>query len=384
MKFNFLKFNSFCVSIYIYYHILVIICQFLNISTFYSKSFIAILTIIIFFEIKNINLKSMFFMLFFLSIFILNICFTSFSIEVIKFHFFNFMIFGCLSTLMGSLKIEKEALEKYLKVLSYLNIIILIYMVFQRQDLYLEMGYMGFGIRLLISPLILFYIDLKNMKKFSLNTPIILISLVILLMYGNRFSILLGFLGIIILDWNYRRNNYKKYLIYSFFSIGLGIVYLNLKDILLCIYNLFSNLEYKMYGLLRLINSLERAEVGKDISSGRMELYKDAIDVIVNNPFGIGIFGYLKEIKYAFLGYYPHNIFLEIGMHWGILGLVIFIVFFIYFLKRIFDIKEKNYRVFLILLILFNLRLLLSDTYIFYNFFWLLIAVSFNKSYQIL
>ena len=133
-----------------------------------------------------------------------------------------------------------------------------------------------------------------------------------------------------------------------------------------------------------MINSLERAEVGKDISSGRMELYKDAIDVIVNNPFGIGIFGYLKEIKYAFLGYYPHNIFLEIGMHWGILGLVIFIVFFIYFLKRIFDIKEKNYRVFLILLILFNLRLLLSDTYIFYNFFWLLIAVSFNKSYQIL
>ena len=139
-----------------------------------------------------------------------------------------------------------------------------------------------------------------------------------------------------------------------------------------------------MYGLLRLINSLERAEVGKDISSGRMELYKDAVEVIFNNPFGIGIFGYLKEIKYAFLGYYPHNIFLEIGMHWGILGLVIFIIFLFKLLKKIANTQEKSYKIFLILLALFNLRLLLSDTYISYSFFWLLIAISFNKSYQIL
>lgn len=384
MRFNFLKFNSFCISIYIYYHILAIICQLLNISTFYSKSFIIVLTTIIFLEIKNINLKSIFFILVFFVLFVLNICFTNFSVEVIKFHFLNFITFGCLSTLIGSLKIERKALEKYLKIFSYLNIIILIYIVFKRQDLYLEMGYMTFGIRLLTSPLILFYMDLKNMKKFSLNTPIILISLVILLMYGNRFSILLGFLGIIILDWNYRNNDYKKYLIYSFFSIGLGTVYLNLKDILLWIYNIFSNLEYKMYGLLRLINSLERAEVGKDISSGRMELYKDAVEVIFNNPFGIGIFGYLKEIKYAFLGYYPHNIFLEIGMHWGILGLVIFIIFLFKLLKKIANTQEKNYKIFLILLVLFNLRLLLSDTYVSYSFFWLLIAISFNKSYQVL
>jgi|GEM_PF-3526076 len=384
MKISFYEYNSFLVSIYIYYQLLNNISRILLIPPIFPIIIMIILSSLMIFEIKNINLKSLFLLFVFLCIFILNIILTKENLEVIGFHFMKFLAYGILASLVGSLKIKSNSLEKWLTILSYINIFIMMYIGFRRQEIYLEIGYMTFGTNLLISPLILFYLDLKNKKRISINKIMIILSLVILLIYGNRFSILLSFLGIIILDWSYRKNNYKKWLIYSFFSFGLGIIYLNLKEILLWIYNIFSNLEYKMYGLLRLINSLERAEVGKDISSGRMELYKDAVEVIFNNPFGIGIFGYLKEIKYAFLGYYPHNIFLEIGMHWGILGLVIFIIFLFKLLKKIANTQEKSYKIFLILLALFNLRLLLSDTYISYSFFWLLIAISFNKSYQIL
>ena len=152
--------------------------------------------------------------------------------------------------------------------------------------------------------------------------------------------------------------------------------------------NLFLKFNYKVYGILRLIRSLELKEKGVDITSGRIDIYTEAIEVIKNNPFGIGIWGYLSEIQYATkalgyrLGYYPHNIFIEIGMHWGLVGLIIFIIIILKVGYRIIIMENSSYKLLLIALILLNTKLFLSDTYISYNMFWMFWAVYFNKSYK--
>lgn len=49
-------------------------------------------------------------------------------------------------------------------------------------------------------------------------------------------------------------------------------------------------------------------------------LYLPAIEAIIRNPLGYGLDG-----SYAVLGYYPHNIFLEVLISFGIIGLVLFL-----------------------------------------------------------
>lgn len=49
-------------------------------------------------------------------------------------------------------------------------------------------------------------------------------------------------------------------------------------------------------------------------------LYLPAIEAILRNPLGYGLDG-----SYAILGYYPHNIFLEVLISLGIVGLVLFL-----------------------------------------------------------
>ena len=214
------------------------------------------------------------------------------------------------------------------------------------------------------------------MKKF--------LSFFMILLFGNRFAILIGVISILIFYWYYENKKIKKIFFY-FIIMTIGLIfYLNLKKLLIYLNNLFLELNYNVYGITRLIKSLDLKEKGIDITSGRTDIYIETIKIIKNNLLGIGIWGYLSEVKSKWLrlGYYPHNIFLEIGMHWGIIGLVIFIIVLLKVGYRIVIMENSSYKLFLITLILLNIKLLLSDTYISYNMFWMFWAVYFNKSYR--
>lgn len=57
----------------------------------------------------------------------------------------------------------------------------------------------------------------------------------------------------------------------------------------------------------------------------RFYVYIKSIELIINNPFGYGLQSY-----YKLLGFYPHNIFIEIMMSSGIFAFVIFLILFFY------------------------------------------------------
>lgn len=389
MKINFLKYNSLLVIFYLFYHILPKIFQILKLDESYCKYFLILVLFPIIFELKNINFKFIKIIFLFTILVLMNLIFTKVTFEEILFHIKDIYFYGISAAIVGSLKIKKSYVDKYLKIFSYMNIIVYSYIIFYTKDIYYErMTYMSYGYTMLQSVIFLIYLQVKNKKVLLRDFILIFYSLFMIFLFGNRFAILIGILSVLIFYWYYERKRIKKIILYSIIILGGSNLYFNLKNILIFINNLFLKFNYKVYGILRLIRSLELKEKGVDITSGRIDIYTEAIEVIKNNPFGIGIWGYLSEIQYATkalgyrLGYYPHNIFIEIGMHWGLVGLIIFIIIILKVGYRIIIMENSSYKLLLIALILLNTKLFLSDTYISYNIFWMFWAVYFNKSYK--
>ena len=75
-------------------------------------------------------------------------------------------------------------------------------------------------------------------------------------------------------------------------------------------------------------------------SSGRDTLWSDAINEFVNNPF----FGGSIEVS----GFYPHNIFLEVAMGMGIIGIILFLTILIRSIRRV-NIMPRQYSTFIII-----------------------------------
>lgn len=389
MKINFLEYNSFLVIFYCYYHILPRTFQILKINESYCKYFLILSLALVIFELKNINFKFIKFIFIFIIFILINLIFSNATIEEINFHLKDIFFYGISAGIVGSLKIKKYFIYKYLRVFSYINVFIYSYIIFFAKNIYYEkMSYMAYGYIILQSVIFLAFLQIKNKKIFWPDILLILYSIGLIILFGNRFALVIGILTNFIFYWYSENRKLKKIIVYFIIALNGIILYSKLREVLLFINSLFLKFDYKVYGIIRLIRSLELKEKGIDITSGRTDIYLEAINIIKNNPFGIGIWGYLSEVKLGIkilnyrLGYYPHNIFIEIGMHWGILGILIFIILILRVGYKIVKLENNDYKFFLIALILLNIKLLLSDTYISYNMFWMFWAIYFNKSYR--
>ncbi|MGR5423266.1 O-antigen ligase family protein [Vibrio sp. PNB22_4_1] len=88
---------------------------------------------------------------------------------------------------------------------------------------------------------------------------------------------------------------------------------------------LFENVlnEYLLYKLTESSSS----------SNSRLSYYIQSLNVIANHPFGLGLHKYNSV-----LGFYPHNIFLEMGMNAGIISMLILMFPFIIFLMKLLSV----------------------------------------------
>ena len=97
----------------------------------------------------------------------------------------------------------------------------------------------------------------------------------------------------------------------------------------------------------------------------RYYVYKKSIDIILNNPFGIGLQG---GIDYGIQ--YPHNILLEVGMYGGIISIIILLLLLLMVARQgIKLIKEKSiativFSIFLFYFSTWNISYNLSSSYI--------------------
>lgn len=385
MKINFLKYNSFLFGYYCFYHVITRIFQIIRIDEDYSRIITFLFLFFIVFEINKINLKFFYFVLFFINLLFFNIILTKASYAQILFHIKDILFYGITAGVIGSLEINKRLINKYLEIFIYLCIGIYSYIVFFDKFIYYKkMGYMVFGYSILQCTIFLSYLIIVSKRRKLLNILMYFYSIILILLFGNRFALVIAILDLLVFYYFFEKSNRKKIAAYILI-ISLGILfYLNIQPLLILINELFLKLDYRVYGITRLLESLKLNIDSGDVSNGRISIYTEAINIILKNPLGIGIWGYLSEVKskWLMLGYYPHNIFIEIGMHWGIIGLIVFIIILLKVGYRIITMENSSYKLFLIALILLNTKLLLSDTYISYNMFWMFWAVYFNKSYR--
>jgi len=118
--------------------------------------------------------------------------------------------------------------------------------------------------------------------------------------------------------------------------------------------------------IARLLQSYEEGDL-----SGRDEIYKQVIPVILNNPiWGIG------ETRYAaiFGDMSPHNVFLEILAYTGIIGLLLYLTFFFQVVKSVLTIKKLSNNILPLLLLIPVLGFLLSAQILTQKLGWIIYA----------
>lgn len=217
------------------------------------------------------------------------------------------------------------------------------------------------------------YIYFYKMGKNKLLLNIIFIPLILfLIIFGNKSSIIIIICTILMSYYLSSKTNIKK----CFMTIIIFIIILNWREILFYIVSDLKNtFDLDTYSVNSFLLYLQ-----KDFSSGflntRESIYSNSIELIKNNPFGIGIGNF--ESMY---GTYPHNIVLDIIVTFGIInGVILILCIIISTIKKTIEVKDKNNMIFLIFVVSNFLKLVFSKTFINDINFWLLVLVLLSLS----
>lgn len=383
MKINQIKYNTFIICLYINS---LFISSLFEIFKIQIPAILIIFILSLFTKYNKIKFDKIYFIYLCFGLYLFLNLILKIQDKRLLIVYFKFLIILFISFRFTYLNISLKYLNIYLKYFNILYIIFLLYLI-KNQFLYysLKLNYMSWGYECLIPTLIFSYLYNRNKEyKYLFLTSL---SIIALFLFGSRFSFLLGITGVFLFVY-FIFNKFFKYLCWISGIIFL-LIFQNLDIILKNIIDILNKYHVPSFSVVRLYNSFLGLNTdGKGILSGRELWYSEALKLIKEYPlFGSGILGYVNKIPIKLYNgngtFYPHNIFLEILMHFGIVGLIIFFIIIFLVIRKIY-IKRKNgykidniYFVFVIL----SLKLLLSSSYLFERWFWFVLLIPFNKSY---
>lgn len=211
-----------------------------------------------------------------------------------------------------------------------------------------------------------FYRSRKNRKNVFFFYSLFLVQFFGILLSGGRGGAVLAFLGLILI------------LFYKISLIRLIGKFVFVTSLLYFILTLLPKLPEEYSGRIsesssRVFSYLTSAGIDFEATSNRDIKYKDALTLIQKSPFfGYGFFGYWKITKYE----YPHNFILELMLQGGVILLFIFIIVFIMYLVKLYNlIKLRNGHEYIFATFLYSLVYLsFSGTYLLEPFFWFNLA----------
>ncbi len=204
-------------------------------------------------------------------------------------------------------------------------------------------------------------IELVNSKNKMLNLIFILVDIALILVYGSRGSILCYsiFLVIYIL-FNNKKTFYKLLLIG-----GISAFYLYLDKVLQ-----FIGYILERFNIMSRTLSLMISNIGH--TSGRDIILEKSLELIGEHPvFGLGVAG---EFKY--MNEYPHNILLELFLHWGVVfGFAIFVILLFIIISSFIKAHSKNKLLLLVFISYGFVVLFFSGTYLSWDGFYILLGI---------
>lgn len=229
----------------------------------------------------------------------------------------------------------------------------------------------GIGVKMAIASLFLIDYTLNNKYK-RIYKPYYLILLIpivsLIIATASRVAFISFLVGIIVFFlFQKTRKVYSKLLIilFGFIVIIIGFNYLQKIDSTL---------------LLRLNKTVDEGNI-----SGRDEIWLSYVPLIIDNPiFGVGITG---TTNYSFTIFHsnksPHNVFIEILLYSGFVGLIIFLIFLFYFYKNAFLYYKNNNILYPLLFSIPIMGILLSGQLLGDKISWLIFAIAFTRKLYI-
>jgi len=359
--------------------------QFLNINNDYQRELVSLFFYIIILFVYLINFKYvlkrisnliLFIMIAFLVIMLFNYIlypdnFKYIDIVSIVFSVFSFFSFIFYTSLKNKdtffiLFIQSVYIQSFFSILYFLSIDF-------NNTIFYSMSYSYY-----ILPLLLLLIW-KMFKSFKIiDLFLFLLNLVFLISVGSRGPLVVVMIFLIILFVNkiIKFRNKSQFLISMSLVTLLFLLIININNIIIYLTNILSNRGITS----RTISTI--LDPSSVFLSGRDTVYSYTLDYINKRPIlGYGVWGdrkVLSSIDQA----YPHNIFLEILMQYGIIiGSLILItllgLIFYRFLKGSNN-KEKYFFAFS----LGFLPLLVSGSYLTSYDFWLFLAIFINYNVE--
>lgn len=164
-----------------------------------------------------------------------------------------------------------------------------------------ELSYLNLALPIgvgLISSAYLVFFRKNNFISLVYLLSCFLVSIVALVSLPARMVLLSTFFVLLII-LIFGRGRFLKYLVIFALFVFLFMFHDRLNNVL--------QSDFLNYKIIRLVENIE--------SEPRYNVYLSTLKLILDNPFGYGAESYTK-----LLGYYPHNIFLELALTSGILS----------------------------------------------------------------
>lgn len=235
-----------------------------------------------------------------------------------------------------------------------------------------QFSYMRFGYGMILTTVTAITYSYARWNSLSVFEKGGIITLIVLsglesLLYGPRGCIVVVSLCIFLLFAFSGSFGWKKMLLLLLGTIS----FFRISDIVGTLDSLVQKLGVRSYSIAKLKMQLDRGL--EAASSGRDSIYATTFEQIMKNPM---LGNHIESIGEN--GEYAHNLFLQVGLDWGLLGIVVLVFLLILVMRTVRNSTiNPSERLLLIVITSMSLgRLMFSSTYWLRPEFWMMIGLT--------
>lgn len=278
---------------------------------------------------------------------------------------YDFIVYGIIPVYLF---VQVKYYDKFIEYYSKISILTFaIYFLDPFNKYYFSKGYMTFGFSAMLPSFIGIYI-LSHKSSSKIIKIIKWVSFIEIALFGNKGAFLCAFIFIGLYDLCINKKSKRKFLKYIIILTAIIIIILNIENILKNLISILEHYNYYSYSLRSFYNVILENSSGL---SGRELLWDDAMLIIQSHPIlgqGIGLY----ESMY---NGYSHNLILDIGMSYGIIGLMVLTFILLNGVRRYIANKGNERLIYIIFLSLSIPKLMFSSYFYGEMSFWILIFI---------
>lgn len=286
--------------------------------------------------------------------------------ETLDYYINQFELYALPIILIGLFKLD---LKKFIKIFYWYNIVnLVLYTLF----LVINMGqkvedYMTFGYYAIFSAT--YVMIYSYYKKNMLGLIFACVTVPFIIINGNRGTIIV--FGMTIIAIVLMGKNIVKRLIFSILIIAvlanINVIVLQTLNFVTSNFNIGDS--YSVRNLYNMLGSND----SEDFLGGRYGIYEEVQSEIDKNLLtGMGIAKF-QDVY----GYFPHNIFLDAYVTFGIIGGTVYLIYLLNIGIKFYRASKENIeiQILFIFLVANTMKLLLSKTFIYDPIIWLYIVI---------